>query len=357
MNSGKEDDGNAAAPVLPKAKAKDHDKKGKGKGKGKGKRKREKHEPRTEEGMAARLPLHKKGGCLKGKDCPYSHNPKHKHKLDNDKGKGKGGGKAARTPSPKRDGVFYAWREGKCTKATKGDQYKYKHAEPANPKASAPAPNSKQQAKAQSKPKAAAPAIVRKVHIAMPAITVKRAATSEAKKSDRHTEESEAEVETVCHDRDAEDAMSESSRWSGETEIYEKYVWFQEILDNDVSEEVEHLKNEDEQRRNNSMWHKGSYEDTSRSSSKPVDAKTFKTYDHRRHLAYSHKKARIRAEIMSEAVNDIYRTHKMPTHKERTFTFDYDKEDDEITEGVVQWKRKHGQQSVYSPCLRNNARE
>ena len=34
-NSGKEDDGNTAAPVLPKAKAKDHDKKGKGKGKGK----------------------------------------------------------------------------------------------------------------------------------------------------------------------------------------------------------------------------------------------------------------------------------------------------------------------------------
>ena len=92
-------------------------------------------------------------------------------------------------------------------------------------------PNAKQQAKAQAEPKAAAPAIVRKVHIAMPAITVKRAATGEAKKSD--TEES---VETVYHDRDAEDAMSESSRWSGETEIPEKHVWFQEILDNDVSE-------------------------------------------------------------------------------------------------------------------------
>ena len=37
-NSGKEYEGNTAAPVLPKAKAKDHDKKGKGKGKGK-------HEP------------------------------------------------------------------------------------------------------------------------------------------------------------------------------------------------------------------------------------------------------------------------------------------------------------------------
>ena len=46
---------------------------------------------------------------------------------------------------------------------------------------------------------------------------------------------------------------------------------------------------------------------------------------------------------MSEAANDIYRTHKMPMNKERTFTFEYDKEDDEITEGAVQWKRKHGQ--------------
>ena len=240
--------------------------------------------------------------------------------------KGKGGGEAARTPSPKRDG-------GKCTK---GEQCKYKHAEPANPKASAPAPNAKQQAKAQAKPKAAAPAIVRKVHIAMPAITVKRAATSEARKGDKHAEESEAEVETVYHDRDAENAMSESSRWSGETDIPEKYVQFQESLDNDVSEEVEYLKNEDEQWRNNLMWYKGFYEDVSQTSSKPVDAKTFKTYDHRRHLAYSHKKALIRAEIMSEAANDIYRTHKMPMNKERTFTFEYDKEDDEITEGVVQ---------------------
>ena len=91
----------------------------------------------------------------------------------------------------------------------------------------------------------------------MPAITVKRAATSEAKKNDKGAEESEAEVKTVYHDRDAEDAMSESSRWSGETDIPEKYVWFQEILGNDVSEEVECLKNEDEQWRNNSMWYKG----------------------------------------------------------------------------------------------------
>ena len=47
---------------------------------------------------------------------------------------------------------------------------------------------------------------------------------------------------------------------------------------------------------------------------------------------------------MSEAVNDICRTHKMPTNKERTFNSKvYDKEDDEITEGAAQWKRKRGQ--------------
>ena len=106
------------------------------------------------------------------------------------------------------------------------------------------------------------------------------------------------------------------------SEIPEKYVWFQDILDNDVSEEVEYLKNEDEQWRKNSMWHKGFYEDMSQTSTKPIDAKTFKTYDHRRHLAYSHKKALIRAEIMSEAAHDIYRTHKTPMNKERTFTFE-----------------------------------
>ena len=127
--------------------------------------------------------------------------------------------------------------------------------------------------------------------------------TSEAKNDDKGTEQNEAEVETVYHDRDAEDAVSESLRRSGEADISEKYVWFQEILDNDVSEEVESLKNEDEQWRTNSMWYKGFFDDVPQSSSKPVNAKTFKTYDHRRRLAYSHKKALIRAEIMSEVVN------------------------------------------------------
>ena len=55
------------------------------------------------------------------------------------------------------------------------------------------------------------------------------------------------------------------------------------------------------------------------------------------------RKAPIRAEVMSEVVNDVYRTHKMPMNKERTFTFEYDKEDDEITEGVAHWKKKQGQ--------------
>ena len=101
-NSGKEDEGNTAAPVLPKAKAKDHDKKGKGKGKGKSMSLEQKKE------WPCVFHYTKEAGCLKGKGCPYSHNPKHKHKLDNNKGKGKGEAKGARTPSPKRDGVCYA---------------------------------------------------------------------------------------------------------------------------------------------------------------------------------------------------------------------------------------------------------
>ena len=76
-NSGKEDDGNTTAPVLPKAKAKDHDKKGKGKGKGKG------MSPEQKKEWPCVFHYTKEGGCLKGKDCPYSHHPKHKHKLDN----------------------------------------------------------------------------------------------------------------------------------------------------------------------------------------------------------------------------------------------------------------------------------
>ena len=114
-NSGKEEDGNTASPVLPKAKAKDHEKKGKGKGKGKS------VGPEQKKEWPCVFHYTKEGGCLKGKDGPYSHNPKHKRKLDNNKGKGKGDSKAARTPSPKRDGACYAWREGKCTK---GDQCK-----------------------------------------------------------------------------------------------------------------------------------------------------------------------------------------------------------------------------------------
>ena len=92
--SGKEadpEDGNTAAPVLPKAKAKDHHKKGKGKGKGKS------MSPEAKKEWPCVFHHTKEGGCLNGKDCPYSHNPKRKHKLDNEKGNGKGDGKAPRT--------------------------------------------------------------------------------------------------------------------------------------------------------------------------------------------------------------------------------------------------------------------
>ena len=168
----KSESGTTAAPVLPKAKAKDHEKKGKGKGKGKSMSSEAK-----KDGHVFSI-IRKREDVLKARSV-HIPNPKHKRKLDTEKGKGKGGGKAARSPSPKRDRVCYAWREGKCTK---GDQCKCKHSEATTAKASAPAPNAKEQPKAKAKPKAAAPAVVRKVHLAMPAITVKRATTSEVKK-------------------------------------------------------------------------------------------------------------------------------------------------------------------------------
>ena len=81
--AGKEDEGNAAAPVLPKAKAKEHGKKGKGKGKGKS------MSPEPKKEWPCVFHYTKEGACLKGKDCPYSHNPKRKHKLDNNTHGGK----------------------------------------------------------------------------------------------------------------------------------------------------------------------------------------------------------------------------------------------------------------------------
>lgn len=45
---------------------------------------------------------------------------------------------------------------------------------------------------------------------------------------------------------------------------------------------------------------------------------------------------------MSEVASDKYRTHMMPMNDKRTFTFRYDKEEDKVVEGVVQWREKHG---------------
>ena len=98
---------------------------------------------------------------------------------------------------------------------------------------------------------------VRKVHIAMPAREPRLRKPKRATRTLRRVKPRSRPCITIVM------PMSESSRWSGETEIPEKYVWFREILENDVSEEVECLKNEDEQWRNNSMWYKGFYEDMS----------------------------------------------------------------------------------------------
>ena len=139
--------------------------------------------------------------------------------MDNEKGKGKGGGKAPRTPSPKRHG---STMHGEKESA----QMQIQTRRTSKPQSIRSSAQRQTTGKGASQAHSRSSSNCEKVHIAMPAITVKRAATSEAKKSDKHAEESEAEAETVYHDRDAEDAMSESSQWSGETEMPEKYVWF-----------------------------------------------------------------------------------------------------------------------------------
>ena len=99
-----------------------------------------------------------------------------------------------------------------------GNACKYKH-ELIKKKDSAPATSGdKPQSKLKAAPKAAAPAIVKRA-IAMPAIVLKQSVPAgklSFKKDVDHVEPEEAEA--VYHERD-DDVMSESSRWSGESEI------------------------------------------------------------------------------------------------------------------------------------------
>ena len=231
--------GSDAAPVLPKAKAKGHAGKN---GKSDGANDRGKSPSGNKENPCW---YHFKAekGCLKGNECPFSHSKKTEHKLEKmPKGKGKGTSKSRSSSPKKEDGVCYAFQKGKCEK---GSACKYKHELSKNN--SAPATSGdKVQAKSKAAPKAAAPAIARRA-IAMPTIVLKQSVPAgrvSFKKDVDHVEPDEAE--TVYHERD-DDVMSESSKWSGESEIPEKMVWFKEVLDVDENGEVTYLEDESRQ--------------------------------------------------------------------------------------------------------------
>ena len=78
----------------------------------------------------------------------------------------------------------------------------------------------------------------------MPAIVLKQSAPAGKVSFKKDVDQVEPdEAETVYHEHD-DDAMSESSRWSGESEIPEKMVWFKEVLDVDENGEIIYLEDE-----------------------------------------------------------------------------------------------------------------
>ena len=157
------------------------------------------------------------------------------------KRKGKGKSKS-RSSSPKRDdGACFAFQKGKCDR---GSACKYRHELIKNN--SAPATSSdKAQAKSKAAAKAAAPAIARR-GIAMPAIVLKQSAPAGKVSFKKDVDQVEPdEAKTVYHEHD-DDAMSESSRWSGESEIPEKMVWFKEVQRSPTSKTREGNGNEKE---------------------------------------------------------------------------------------------------------------
>ena len=130
--------------------------------------------------------------------------------------------------------------------------------------------------------------------------------------------------------------MSESSRWSGESEISEKMVWFKEVLEVDENGEVTYLEDESRQWKRKGEWYgneDGSYQYVH------IDEKKFKDSDHRELSAYQVQRSLIRARILEEVVDDVYRKHYFPVTKEK---FEYDRVEDEIKEAVIDWKKQHG---------------
>jgi len=156
-----------AAPVVPRPPQKEHNEyaKGKGKyekGKGKGKSK-DKDRGRSASVDRKNIPCvyhFQKGGCSKGKDCPFSHSKK---KWSRGSSSGPGGGKGnpknerSASPKPKSEKPCFLFAKGQCTRAD--CPYKRDNsaapAESGSAKAKAAAPKGKAKA-AAAKAKAAA---------------------------------------------------------------------------------------------------------------------------------------------------------------------------------------------------------
>ena len=287
---------------------------------------------------------------MKGSECPFSHSKKTEHKLENmPKGKGKRKSKSRSSSPKKEDGVCYAFQKGKCEN---GNSCKYKHELIKKTSGDKPQPKSK------SAPKAAAPAIVKRA-IAMPAIVLKQSVPAgkvSFKKDVDHVEPEEAE--TVYHERD-DDVMSESSRWSGESETPEKMVWFKEVLDVEENGAITYLEDESRQWERKGEWYgyegneDGSYEYVH------IDEKKFKDSDHRELSAYQVQRSLIRARILEEVAGDVYRKHYFPVTKENTIVFEYDRVEDEVKEAVIDWKKQHGlPKNVFamSTCISRRAK-
>ena len=158
-----------AAPVVPRPPQKEHNEyaKGKGKyekGKGKGKNK-DKDGSRGRSASVDRKNIpcvyhFQKGGCSKGKDCPFSHSKKKWSRgSSSGPGNGKGNPKNDRSasPKPKSEKPCFLFAKGQCTRS----DCPYKHDNSAAPagsgsaKAKAAAPKGKAKA-AAAKAKAAA---------------------------------------------------------------------------------------------------------------------------------------------------------------------------------------------------------
>ena len=167
------------------------------------------------------------------------------------------------------------------------------------------------------------------------------------------------EAETVYHERDDDDVMSESSRWSGESEIPEEMVWFKEVLDVDENGEITYLEDESRQWERKEEWYCDEGNEDGSHKYVHIDEKKFKDSDHRELSAYQVQRSLIRGRMLEEVVEDIYRKHYFPVTEENTIVFEYDRVEDEIKEAVIDWKRHHGlPKNVFavSTCISRRAK-